>query len=260
VNTGQVFRGINILTNEKVVVKTENYSSEIKLLKNESMIYYYLKNCKGVLPIKWFGSYSNCLYLVLPYKTYCLTEIIENKNKDNDDTLILTIISSIISQLVEIISEIHEKGILHRDLKPDNILLDDQFRVFVIDFGFSKKFIVQDNHIKNNNKKRSASNIIGTPNYVSINIHEGNEPSRRDDMEAIGYIWLHFILGKLPWDNNIDSSNILKIKKDFLDMKHNSGYIRQIQDFLYKSHNMIFDEKPDYQFFLTSINKSRLAE
>ena len=70
----------------------------------------------------------------------------------------------IFRQVLEIILFIHKKKkILHRDIKPDNILIDNQGKVFVTDFGISK-FL---NNIQTKKKTISIDKFIGTIQYAS---------------------------------------------------------------------------------------------
>jgi serine/threonine protein kinase len=230
-----VFRGRNILSNEQVIIKMERTDEEIKLLKHESMIYYYLKNVKGFLPIKWFGGTEKYLYLVLPHQPFSLSEVIR-KGK-----LTSTRIRDLMKKCIIAVKQLHEKEILHRDLKPDNILLDENDHVYIIDFGFAKKYMIQMHHIP---FKTNKSNILGTPNYISIHVHEKNEPGRRDDMESLGYIWLHMLLGYLPWETLVD---VLECKKKFIVSQQQNVEILKIQTYLKYCHALSFEAVPNYK-------------
>jgi serine/threonine protein kinase len=69
--------------------------------------------------------------------------------------------------------------------------------LFIIDFGFAKRVIDPDSgeHIPLRDKQR----FIGTPRYASIHAHEGIQQSRRDDIEALGYMLVYLARGSLPW-------------------------------------------------------------
>lgn len=113
----------------------------------------------------------------------------------------------------------HSKGIIHRDIKPDNFLLgvgEKAREVFIIDFGLGKFFVnpVTKQHIP----YRDDKSLTGTARYASIFTHLGIglvfsshsftmelililflEQSRRDDLESLGYILVYFLKGSLPW-------------------------------------------------------------
>jgi len=96
----------------------------------------------------------------------------------------------------------HKKYFIHRDVKPDNFLmgLHEKSRiVHVIDMGLAKKYY--DESTKKHLAYRNDKSLTGTARYASIHAHLGEELSRRDDFEAIGYVLIYFFSGQLPWQN-----------------------------------------------------------
>merc|ERR1719262_2184444 len=100
-------------------------------------------------------------------------------------------------QVLKRIEYLHSKGIVHRDIKPENFMFgvrDKIHHLYLIDFGLSKKYYDQ-KHVQ----IRTKLSLTGTARYASINAHKGIEQSRRDDLEAIGHMFLYFLRGALPW-------------------------------------------------------------
>ncbi len=76
-------------------------------------------------------------------------------------------------------------------------LAENTHILHLIDFGLSKKF--RDAKTHQHIPYKENKNLTGTARYASINAHLGIEQSRRDDLEAIGYVLLYFVQGYLPW-------------------------------------------------------------
>ena len=245
---GSIYKGQNMRTQEFVAIKVEPIINETKLLKNESTIYQYLNNISGIPSVKWFGKDDHNYYMVINLLGESLQSI---KNKKNCFSLKLVLQIGI--NILELLNTIHEKGLVHRDIKPDNFLVglnSDSKRIFIIDFGFCKSYLLDGKHMP----QKKTRHLIGSPTYASINAHNLIELSRRDDLESLGYMLIYFYSGFLPWqlleyDNN---ENFKFLKKDIVNddtlPKILTNYIKYIR-------GLDFIEKPNYISIIDSFKR-----
>jgi serine/threonine protein kinase len=155
-------------------------------------------------------------------------------------------------EMVEIMENLHNAGIIHRDIKPNNFMIgkNNRSHLYIMDFGLSKRFMKNEQHIKPANNR----NMVGTARYVGLNVHLGFEPSRRDDMESIGYMLIYFVKGLLPWqglkkDNK--TSQIEKIKEVKMSVsleKLCEGLPQCFREFISHVKSLGFYDKPNYNY------------
>ena len=175
-------------------LKFESIEKGQNLLENEATIMEYLKG-PNIPYIKLYGSTSEYNILVMQLLGKSLENIFEEKK-----IFSLKTVCMIGYQFVTVLEYIHNKHILHRDIKPDNFVMGlnklSQY-VYLLDFGLAKKYRSSRTlkQIPLVNRKK----LTGTARYASINALRGYEHSRRDDLEAAGYVLIYFIKGRLPW-------------------------------------------------------------
>ena len=193
--------------------------------------------------------------LVLPYYDYSLKQLM---NTTNQKDILSLPLKSWMSQMLHIIQSIHQLYVIHRDLKPDNFMIKDS-QIYLIDFGMSTFFINGETgkHVPNNQEPKTE--IVGSPMYASIHVHEGNKSSRRDDCIQLGYIFLYMILGgHLPWegiqctDNSYPASHIMypaNQERCILKKKLNSLLDAETSDiykYIMDCYELEYESKPSY--------------
>jgi serine/threonine protein kinase len=162
--------------------------------------------------VKWFGVDDANNYMVINLLGESLQH---NINTYGAFSLLDSI--SIGVQMIERIQYVHECGLIHRDVKPDNFLFglnEQRDRLYIIDFGFCKKCNPPQ---KTQPPPKRMTSILGTPNYISISIHDYMEPNKHDDLESILYTIMYLACGKLPWDMpDITNTGIRNMKQSML--------------------------------------------
>ena len=236
---GTIFKAENIRTREMVAIKFENKLEQMKSLKNEARIYQYLGKLNGFPQLKTFGTTGDVNYLVMDLLGYSLVDVIKTRELSLNTVLVLGI------QIIKRIQSLHNNSLLHRDIKPSNFVFgneDNTNKLFLIDLGFAKRYDYNGIHIE----QKNINHIVGSLNFVSINVHNHIEPSRRDDIESCIYVILTMLMGDLEWFKETDINKIALLKRDIINdniptfIKKMLNYIRSIE----------FDATPDYDFII----------
>lgn len=158
-------------------------------------------------------------------------------------------------QLIRRLEYLHERNLVHRDVKPDNFLMGVGKKsnvVYVIDFGLAKKY--KDSRYGTHLEYRENKQLTGTARYASLSTHLGIEQSRRDDLESLGYVLLYLLRGGLPWqglkakDKNQKYSRITDKKIVTPVEELIAGYPEEFGVYLNYCRSLKFEEKPDYKY------------
>lgn len=148
--------------------------------------------------------------MVMPRLSYSL------KDKQQDILVFdLETIQKIIIQLTLGLHEIHQKGYVHCDLKPQNIMIlevDGLIEVKIIDFGLCDRIIKDGQHVE----AKGDDGVKGTYVYMSRAAHEGARLSRRDDWESLCYVIFALVNGELPWHWETDKDKMRRMKEEFV--------------------------------------------
>src|SRR5579863_4988337 len=200
----------NIITNERVVIKSVmktfidgTDSSQKILAEREINVYNKIKNLEGFPKLIHFDVWEYeeefFNYFILSYVGTSLGQFKKNT------VLTLELIRDFSIQILDRLETIHNLGILHNDIKPNNITIMDG-KIYLIDFGLSSFFEIDGEHIPYS----SQIKFSGTLTYSSINSLAGIQRSRKDDIESFCYL-ITDLIEDLPW--KYMSSNLSRIQK-----------------------------------------------
>ena len=259
---GLIFSAKNVNTDEIVAIKLEP-TAQVDTLTHEAAILMKLSGISGIPNLRYYGVPDHNRYMVIDL----LGKSLQTISSEHKKSVPVEIVRMYAKQMVQIIQAVHEKGFVHRDIKPPNFMTglyrsenennennqnNTSDKIFLIDFGMSRTYIDDKTRAHRSNKIRT-SGIIGTPRYVSINVHDGNEPSRRDDLISIMYVVIYLVKGRLPWKAAASPESVAQIKKTilpeelFLDMPPT-----YLDIFKYLS-SMSYEEAPKYSHIINNL-------
>ena len=246
-----IYEGINIETNEHVAIKLEprNAQSENLLLQNEIFYLYKLRHCPGIVKIITTGRTKKYNILIEPLLGGTLYSLYLDQNKN----FTLKDICLISLQCISRLESVHNKGIIHCDIKPENFCvgLRDKRIIYLIDFGISKKY--RSDRTKKHIQFNITKTMCGTARYASMNALSGLQLSRRDDLESLSYMILYFLTKKLPWQGITAKSLATRYKKIYekkFELEKWDKFLSlpiQIQNFIKYCRNLGFSEDPNYK-------------
>ncbi len=140
-----------------------------------------------ILPVYDYGEYDGMPYIVMAFITGgTLTDII------NDGPMPSTDIARMVHQIADALDFAHSKGIVHRDFKPSNVLLDERGNTYLADFGLAK--------ITENSSDITGTMIVGTPHFMAPEQARAGDITGSVDVYALGVTIYQMLTGHAPYE------------------------------------------------------------
>lgn len=187
----QIFLAKNTETNMYEAIKILESSFQHDLAKRKRFMHEMrlLKKVDSPYVVKYFGGKMDpeTCYLRMEYvdgeilKTY-----IANRSRLTIDETV-----EFAKQLALGFDEIHNNGIIHRDIKAHNIMVTDSGRIKIVDFGIALD--------ANSERVTRTDMLIGSPQYVSPELINQEEPSKASDIYALGILLYEMLTGEVPF-------------------------------------------------------------
>jgi formylglycine-generating enzyme required for sulfatase activity len=161
-----------------------------------------------ILPVHDFGESNGYTYLAMRLvQGGSLSDRLKKYGK-----LELTEINRIITQVGGAVHYAHEQGVIHRDIKPGNILIDEFGNCLLTDFGIAK-LVAATVHLT------EAGGILGTPSYISPEQGSGKQIDNRSDIYSLGIVLYHMAVGDVPYKADTPMAVVFKHIHDPLPLQ-----------------------------------------
>ena len=201
---GTVYRARDLELEEEVAIKTlrPEFLSDATLLlrfKDEIRLARRLSD-PNIVRTHDFGEWSGVCFLTMEYvEGITVRELLDTRGKLSTSSTL-----AIATQLAHSLTVAHEHGVIHRDIKPQNLLLDPDGILKVMDFGISRL-------AERASTITEAGLVIGTPAYMPPEQLMAEEVDARSDLYAAGVVIYECLTGQTPFQGSTPISLIAKL-------------------------------------------------
>jgi WD40 repeat protein/serine/threonine protein kinase len=209
---GAVYRAYQPVVNREVAIKIilpehANRSNFIRRFEAEAQIVARLEH-PYIVPLYDYWRDPSGAYLVMRYLRGGNLRSLLNYN-----TLSFTQTNRMATQLCSALSFSHRQGVVHRDVKPDNVFMDTEGNFYLGDFGIAKDFHSKD-------KLDSSKEIFGTPSYLSPEQIRGETVTNRSDIYSLGIVIFEALTGVKPFFDFVPATVLYKqLNQDLPSLK-----------------------------------------
>ncbi|AUI80715.1 serine/threonine protein kinase [White-tailed deer poxvirus] len=264
----------HIDTEERYVIKIEPKSNGPLFVEQ----IFYQRICKKELIEKWLKE-NNIEYIGIPtfygfgfckknkieYRFIIIDRLGCDLNKIisvNNNKLPVRSVFLIAINIINTLKYLHNNGYTHSDIKSSNIAigLHDKNKIYLLDYGLSYRYMINGKHVEYKRDPKKMHN--GTIEFTSVDMHRGACPSRRGDLEILGYCMITWLGGKLPWEDNLKNCNyVMNSKVDhlkdvslFIEKCLGNHYPKKLLDYFIYVNSLEYDSTPDYKKLISFLS------
>lgn len=216
-----------------------------KWIKQNKMDFLGIPSCVG------FGRHAESYrFLIFPSMGQSLHSVIEEGNEVMSEKVVLQLACRILDAL----EYLHSNEYVHADINAENIYIKagQKSQVYLVGYCHAFRYCPAGQHVEYREDSRTPHE--GAIEFISLDAHKGAGPSRRSDLQSLGYCMLHWCTGMLPWAELAQPEQVAAQKQRYLDdvpaLLHHCFGKNQVppafQTYLTSVMALQYSEQPDY--------------
>ncbi|WP_329382944.1 serine/threonine-protein kinase [Streptomyces sp. NBC_01716] len=221
---GTVWRAVDETLGRTVAVKELRFPSSIDEDEKRRLITRTLREAKAIARIRSNGAVTVYDVVDEDDRPWIVMELIEGKSLADvireDGILTPRRAAEVGLAVLDVLRSAHLQGILHRDVKPSNVLISDDGRVVLTDFGIAQ--------VEGDPSVTSTGMLVGAPSYISPERARGKKPGPAADLWSLGGLLYASVEGCPPYDKGSAIATLTAVMTEPLDPPKNAGALEEV--------------------------------
>ncbi|MDN3271042.1 serine/threonine-protein kinase [Streptomyces sp. MA15] len=221
---GTVWRAEDETLGRTVAVKELRFPSNIDEEEKRRLITRTLREAKAIARIRNTGAVTVFDVVQEDDRPWIVMELVEGKSLAEvireDGTLKPRRAAEVGLAVLDVLRSAHREGILHRDVKPSNVLIADDGRVVLTDFGIAQ--------VEGDPSITSTGMLVGAPSYISPERARGHKPGPAADLWSLGGLLYAAVEGTPPYDKGSAIATLTAVMTEPLEEPKSAGPLRDV--------------------------------
>jgi tRNA A-37 threonylcarbamoyl transferase component Bud32 len=221
---GTVWRAKDETLGRTVAVKELRFPSNIDEDEKRRLITRTLREAKAIARIRNNGAVTVYDVVHEDDRPWIVMELIEGKSLAEvireDGLLQPKRAAEVGLAILDVLRAAHREGILHRDVKPSNVLIDEDGRVVLTDFGIAQ--------VEGDPSITSTGMLVGAPSYISPERARGHKPGPAADLWSLGGLLYAAVEGVPPYDKGSAIATLTAVMTEPLEEPKNAGPLKNV--------------------------------
>ncbi|MFF8533448.1 serine/threonine-protein kinase [Streptomyces sp. NPDC015532] len=221
---GTVWRAEDETLGRTVAVKELRFPSAIDEDEKRRLITRTLREAKAIARIRNNGAVTVFDVVDEDNRPWIVMELIEGKSLAEaireDGLLTPKRAAEVGLAILDVLRSAHREGILHRDVKPSNVLIDHDGRVVLTDFGIAQ--------VEGDPSITSTGMLVGAPSYISPERARGHKPGPAADLWSLGGLLYAAVEGVPPYDKGSAIATLTAVMTEPVEQPKNAGPLENV--------------------------------